>query len=58
MSMLATIIASLGTNTAPMHFQIPRHEAPPRPRYGSVKRHKRHAAKRRARRRAKRLNHY
>lgn len=37
---------------------IQRHQAPPKPRYGSVKRHRRHADKQRARRRARRLNHY
>ena len=35
--------------------EINHRKAPPRPRYGSVKRHQRAAARRRVRRRAKRL---
>ncbi len=55
---LASIIASFGALTAPRGFPIQRHQTPPKPRYGSVKRQRRHADKQRARRRAKRLNHY
>ena len=53
MSILASIISTFGANIVPPHFSPPRHQAPPRPRFGSVKRHRRHAAKQRARRRAK-----
>ncbi|WP_200179132.1 hypothetical protein [Ectothiorhodospira mobilis] len=59
MNLLISIAAMLGTKARTWAgIEIPRHEAPPKPKYGSVKRHRRHAAKRRARRRARRLNHY
>ncbi|MCE8034573.1 hypothetical protein EKK97_13810 [Billgrantia tianxiuensis] len=39
----ASIFASLGALTAPLGFPIQRHQAPPKPRFGGVKRQKRAA---------------
>lgn len=59
MNMMHAISAMLGATARNWSgMSIPRHQAHPRPRYGNVKRQQRAAAKRRARRRAKRLNHY
>lgn len=59
MNLLTSIAAMLGTKARTWAgIPIPRHEAPRKPKYGSVKRQQRHAAKKRARRRARRLNHF
>lgn len=59
MNLLTSIAAMLGTKARTWAgIPIPRHEAPRKPKYGSVKAHQRNAAKRRARRRARRLNHF
>lgn len=59
MNMMTAIGAMLSTTARQWSgMPIVRYQAVPKPRYGSVKRHQRAAVKARARRRAKRFNHY
>lgn len=59
MNILTSIAAIFGTNARTWTgIPIPRYQAPTKPSYGSLRRHQRHAAKRRARRRARRLRHF
>ncbi|TDX29143.1 hypothetical protein DFO67_108187 [Modicisalibacter xianhensis] len=55
MNMMTAIGAMLAQTTSLWGIPKARSQAPPKPRYGSVKRYQRAAAKARARRRAKRL---
>tara|TARA_B100000929_G_C15389865_1_gene380806 strand:+ start:189 stop:368 length:180 start_codon:yes stop_codon:yes gene_type:complete len=59
MNLLTSLAAMLGTKARTWAgIEIPRHEAPRKPKFGSVKRHQRHAAKARARKRARRLGQF